>query len=152
MTRAEQLTDLLNRSFYKDAWYGPALMELLEGISAEQATARPIAAAHSIWELVGHIAAWKKSVAEWLAGELGGVAKDQNFPLAANASETAWQATIQTLKATHKKLETRVIALSDDQLSSNIPGQDFTPYYLVESIIQHDIYHAGQIAVLKKAE
>ena len=152
MTPIEQLTDLLNRAFHKDAWYGPALMETLEGITAKQAAARPVASAHSIWDLVGHLAAWKRSVAEWLAREPGGVSKEQNFPAVNDVSETVWLDTIAELKDMHKKLEAQIMALTETQLTTNIPGQDFTPYYLVHSIIQHDIYHAGQIALLKKVK
>ena len=59
MTETERIRDQLRRAFEGDAWHGPGVLELLENVTASQAAARPIAGAHSIWELVVHIQAWE---------------------------------------------------------------------------------------------
>lgn len=64
MTEIQRIVDQLNRAFEGEAWHGPAVMDILEGITAQQAAARPFNGTHSIWEIVLHIAAWERPVAE----------------------------------------------------------------------------------------
>jgi uncharacterized damage-inducible protein DinB len=150
MTEVQRLNDQLHRALYGEAWHGPSVMELLEGVSADQAVAKPLESAHSIRELVLHITAWKRSVYERLTGEPGEVLDEEDFPIIADSSKAAWQETISMLKEVHRKLEEEVLMLSDVGLGQNLAGRDYTPYFLVHGVIQHDLYHAGQIAVLKK--
>src|SRR5437899_6585540 len=79
MSRIDQVVDQLHRAFDGEAWHGPALMEVLEGIDAETAADRPIPGAHSIWELVLHITAWEGVVASRIQGQIVTVSDEENF-------------------------------------------------------------------------
>ncbi len=68
MSEASRIADQLRRAFDGDAWHGDSVLEILNGVTAAQAAARPITHAHSIWELVLHIAAWDGVVLRRLGG------------------------------------------------------------------------------------
>ena len=113
---AQRIGDQLKRAFDGEAWHGPALMESLEGITVAQAVARPIASAHTIWELVAHIEAWESVVARRLDGELL-MEPTEDFPKApATANEADWQALVEVAGETHSRLVAQVGALTDDDL------------------------------------
>jgi uncharacterized damage-inducible protein DinB len=127
------------------------LRELLDGVTAEQAAARSIPNAHSIWELVNHIIAWEQIARRRLEGE-GEIAipDEVNFPAVTDTSEAAWQATLQSLDASHRSLRDRIKKIDDARLEEIAPGASYSIYFLLHGVIQHDLYHAGQIALLKK--
>ncbi len=125
-------------------------MELLQGIDAKAAAARPLAAAHSIWELVLHIAAWEKVAIRRIHGEALTLTGEQNFVHVSEASEETWQAAFQDLRNTHSDLIKAVSALPDSLLSQPVPGKDYDVRFMLLGTIQHAAYHGGQIALLKK--
>jgi hypothetical protein len=90
-SEVERIQDQLERAFTAEAWHGPSLLELLADVDAAKAAARPIAGAHSIWELVLHIAAWDKAVASRLGGSRGEVSAEENFPAVNDTGEASWQ-------------------------------------------------------------
>ena len=145
-----RLNDHLKRAFEGEAWHGPALLSLLADVTAAQAAARPLAAAHSIWELVLHIAAWERAARHALAGQPIHVTDDENFPAVTDTGEAAWQETLATLQYEHQLLQSAVARLTDADLDASVPGGSYTFYYLLHGVVQHDLYHAGQIALLKK--
>jgi uncharacterized damage-inducible protein DinB len=81
----------MEAAFDGEAWHGPALMELLSDVSAETAAARPIASAHTIWELTLHIAAWEEVIRRRLGGEALMLGDEENFPNVTDASDAAWK-------------------------------------------------------------
>ena len=103
-SEVERILGELQRAFEGDAWHGPAVLELLNDVTAEQAAARPIAGAHSIWELVLHIAAWESAGRSRLEGDRAELPDEENFPPVNDTSEAAWQQTIELLKAGHRRL------------------------------------------------
>ena len=117
MTEVQRILDQMDRAFSGDAWHGPSLMLLLQGLVAENASKHPIGGAHSIWELVHHLGAWHKIVHQRLRGE------------------------------PRKSVE----GLQVDQLEEKPAGNKYSRYLTLHGIVQHDLYHAGQIALLKKA-
>jgi uncharacterized damage-inducible protein DinB len=146
-----RIADQLRRAFDGSAWHGPALLEILADVDADTAAARPIANVHSIWELVLHIAVWDRSGLVRLGGEKYQPSGDDNFPPVAKASEAAWRKAVTDVKKTHEKLVRTVNALPDARLWDRVPGKRYDFYHLLHGIAQHELYHAGQIAVLKKA-
>jgi hypothetical protein len=74
-----------------------------------------------------------------------------NFPPVTDASEAAWQATLQALEASHRSLRDAVKKIDDARLEEIAPGASYSIYFLLHGLIQHDLYHAGQISLLKKA-
>jgi len=141
----------LQRAFEGEAWHGPAVLELLRDITAQQAAARPIAGAHSIWELVLHIAAWENAGRRRLNGDRAELPDEENFPPVNDTSEAAWQRTIEELKIGHSKLYDAITGLEESRLDEPILDGMRSVYITLHGVIQHDLYHAGQIALLKKA-
>lgn len=152
MSEVKRIRSELRRAFEGEAWHGPSLMEILANVTAEQATARPIASAHTIWEIALHIAAWESAVLRGVKGEAIGPMPDaENFPLVDDASEEAWRKTIEKLKQGNEALREAIMTLEDERLSEIVVGTSYSIYFMLHGVIQHDLYHAGQIALLKKA-
>jgi uncharacterized damage-inducible protein DinB len=149
-SEASGIADQLRRSFYGDAWHGPSLMELLEGVDAATAAAKPIAEVHSVWELVLHIAAWDGAGLVRLGGKVCQLTGAKNFPLVPKPTEVAWKKAVDGAKRTHDKLVETVAGLDDSRLRDRVPGKRYDFYYMLHGIAQHELYHAGQIAILKK--
>ena len=153
MTEIERISEQLSRSFYKEAWYGPALLEVLRGVTARQAAKRPIADAHSIWELVLHTITWIKAVDKTITEmKYTQVTDASNWPTISDKSESSWRQALNLLKKSHKKLEKRVLSLKNAALAKKAVNTNSTISRLLYGIIQHNIYHAGQIAILKKSK
>jgi len=152
MTETHRINSQLKRAQEGQAWHGPSLRELLVGVTAEQAAAKPIPNAHSIWELVNHVVAWEQIARRRLEGEAATEIPDEvNFPPVTDASEEAWQATLQSLEASNRSLREGIKRIDDARLEEIASGTSYSNYFLLHGVIQHDLYHAGQIALLKKA-
>jgi len=152
MSEAARIADQLRRAFDGEAWHGDSLFEILEGVSAAQA-ARPVANGHSIWELVLHIAAWDGAVLRWFEGNAVELADAENFARVTDGSEAAWAKTLAEVRRVHDGLIAAVAKLPDSRLDEIVPGKEgahYTFYYMLHGVVQHELYHAGQIAILKK--
>ncbi len=150
MNEVEKTLNQLEINFRGDAWHGPSLMRLLADVTAEQAAARPIQNAHSIRELVLHIKVWKDAPRRRLAGEAFEPTPAEDWPEVTDTSEAAWENILKELEASHEKLAEAVSKLDDSQLHEPATGTDYSNYFMIHGVIQHDLYHAGQIALLKK--
>jgi uncharacterized damage-inducible protein DinB len=151
-SQATLIADQLRRAFYGEAWHGPAVIELLADVDASIAAVKPLGNAHSIWELVLHIAAWDNAGRVRLAGEKCQLSGLDNFPPVSKATEAAWRKTVAATKRTHDRLVKTVAGLSDSRLRDRVPGKRYDFYHMLHGIAQHELYHAGQIAILKKAQ
>jgi uncharacterized damage-inducible protein DinB len=123
-----------------------------------QASARPFPATHSIWELVLHITAWKGEVRRRLSGAPAAEPAEGDWPAAGDASPERWRAALDRLETVHRDLVSAIRALPEQQLfaptkdpRNRETGAGVPHYVLLHGIVQHDVYHAGQIALLKKA-
>jgi uncharacterized damage-inducible protein DinB len=126
--------------------------EALSGVTARQAAERPVAGAHTIWEITLHIAAWERVVLKRLRGEpVENIPDEENFPAPLGHSEEAWQATLRDTDDLHAGLADEVAHLSEERLDEIAAGADYSNRFMLYGLIQHDVYHAGQIALLKKA-
>jgi len=153
MSETTRLADQIRRAFEGEAWHGDSLLELLAGITATQADARPIPNAHSIWELLLHIAAWDGAVLRRTGGTAVILSDEENFPSVKDTSEPAWRKAIESVKQTHNELVRAVSEFPDERLNQPVPGKTQSYYnffYMFSGIVQHELYHAGQIALLKK--
>jgi uncharacterized damage-inducible protein DinB len=152
MNEIDRIEDQLRRAHEGGAWHGPSLNELLSDVTAEQAAAKPIENAHSIWELVLHIAAWEDAVRRRLINERAEVTDEENFPTITDTSEEAWQKTLEYVRDVNKKLREAVLETNDERLNGPImPLEGMSSRYVsFHGAVQHTLYHAGQIAVLKK--
>jgi uncharacterized damage-inducible protein DinB/heme-degrading monooxygenase HmoA len=132
-------------------WHGPTLHELLDGVSAEAAAARPVAAAHSIWELVLHVTAWTDVFRRRLEGTAVEEPEAGDYPAVPRPTSGAWAEATQALFAAHGALTACVSRLSDAELTEPIPGRPFDRLFQVRAAIRHTVYHSGQIGLLRKA-
>jgi len=151
--RAESflIADQLRRAFEGDAWHGPALLELLLDVDAATAAAKPLLDVHSIWELVLHVAAWDGAACRRLGGETVQLTGTANFPVVAKTTEGAWRKAVAHAKRAHDVLVKTVAALPESRLRERVPGKRYDFYFMLHGVAQHELYHAGQIAILKKA-
>ena len=154
----DRIVDELEREHHGDPWHGSPLRTILDGISAQQAAAKPIPSAHSIWELVLHITAWKGEVRRRLSGAPAGEPQEGDWPVAGDPTPERWRASLDRLESVHRDLVAAIRALPEPRLftASNDPrdretGAGVSYYVLLHGIAQHDVYHSGQIALLKKA-
>jgi uncharacterized damage-inducible protein DinB len=154
MTETFRLADQIRRAFEGSAWHGDSILELLSDVNSKTAAARPIKDAHNIWEILLHIAAWDGVVIHRIGGRAVMLADEQNFPAVRDSSEAAWTQAIETTKKTHHELIKAVAGFPDSRLAEQVPGKTenyYNFYYMFSGIVQHELYHAGQIALLKKA-
>jgi uncharacterized damage-inducible protein DinB len=160
MSEVERILDQLQRAYNGDAWHGPSLCALLDGVSAEAAVSTSVPNVHSIWEIVLHITTWKRIAAERVETRvLKKVPPEVDWSSARDHGEKAWQATLQQLQKAHDDLCQKIRELQEPDLQLPVKGSgvatadgtEYTLYILLHGVIQHDLYHAGQIAVLKKA-
>ncbi len=152
MSEIEFVVEQLKCAFDGEPWHGPALMEILDGVDAKTASARPISGAHSIWELVLHIAAWEQAINTRIVQRKAlQLTDDQNFPRIVDSSEPAWQQAIGRLRGNHQELLATVSGLTEKQLGEQVPGKPYDIRFMLMGAAQHAAYHGGQIALLKKA-
>jgi uncharacterized damage-inducible protein DinB len=144
------IADQLRRAFEGDAWHGPALLQLLQDVDAATAAAKPLHDVHSIWELVLHVAAWDAAACRRLAGEKFQPTGAANFPLVPKPTRAAWRKAVSQAKHTHDVLVKTVGALPESRLRERVPGKKYDFCHMLHGVAQHELYHAGQIAVLKK--
>lgn len=155
MSETARLADQIRRAFDGEAWHGDSVVEILKGVNAKSAAGHPIKNAHSIWELVLHIATWDGVTVKRIAGRAVEPSDAENFPPVKDASETAWQKAIENAKHSHNQLVKAVASFPDSRLQEQVPGKNephHNFFYLFSGIVQHELYHAGQIALLKKAQ
>jgi uncharacterized damage-inducible protein DinB len=127
------------------------MMELLEDVDAVTAAAKPLRNVHNIWELLLHVAVWDAAALTRLGGSKCQPTGDANFPPVINPSPASWRKTVADTRRTHDRLVKTVAQLSDDRLRDRVPGKRYDFYHMLHGIAQHELYHAGQIAILKKA-
>jgi uncharacterized damage-inducible protein DinB len=151
VSEINRILDQMDRAYSGEAWHGPDLKQLLGGVSADDASKHPIPGAHSIWELVNHIASWNIIVHQKSKGEPPQVTTEMDWPPVWEANEVAWKRALENLAESRTRLRNYMKTLRDDQLDEPILCENYSRYVLLHGLVQHDLYHAGQIAVLKKA-
>ena len=150
MKENDRISDQLKRAFYGEAWSGPSVKEVLEGVTAEIAAKRPPQDVHSIWELVHHITAWVEIVCKRADGEAVEVTPDVNFPPVKDTSESAWADSLKRMEQAEAELQNTISKLAESRLDEpGVPGGS-SVYILLHGAIQHSLYHAGQIILLKR--
>jgi uncharacterized damage-inducible protein DinB len=154
-TETDLLITQLERAFDRRSWHGPNLLGSIRGVSPEQAAWRPGSGRHNIWELIVHAAYWKYIVHRRLTG-----GKRGSFPLeGSNFFERPLEASIKALKSdagllrsVHKALIDEVKIFPTSLLGRLSPGGKYTFREMIIGVAAHDIYHAGQIQLLKRLQ
>ena len=150
MAEVERIVDQLDRAINAKAWHGPALLEILAGVDVKQASARPLPGGHSIWELTLHIRAWLDGGRRRLEGDRAQLSDEEDWPAIPDTTEKGWAETKEATAGSYKKLRAAISSLNSDQLDQPILDGMSSIYVTLHGVVQHTLYHAGQIAILKK--
>jgi uncharacterized damage-inducible protein DinB len=152
MGEVDRIVDQLQRAFEGDAWHGPNLQDLLADVDAAGAAARPIPGAHTIAEIVAHVTTWTEVVRRRLEGEsISSLPPEQDWPLPARSDEEAWSQARRRLSDSQRRLGEAMARAADGDLPGTVPEKDYSVYVMLHGAVQHAVYHAGQIALLKRA-
>lgn len=151
--QVQLLLSIIDQAYDRRSWHGTNLRGSIRGLSARQAARRPRPDRHNIWEVVVHAAYWKYAVTRRLTGQRRG-----SFPLKGSnwfargqpADDTQWRADVMLLERMHRDLRAAVAELSDADLPRRPNGSKITNEFIITGIAAHDLYHAGQIQLLKK--
>jgi uncharacterized damage-inducible protein DinB len=150
MKETVRIAEQLERALEGGAWHGPALKELLGDISSREAAAHPIAGAHSICELVLHIAVWDDIVRRRMSGEeIENPPPALDWPAQVNG-DSAWRRACERLAEGNAALRQQITAFDEARLNEEVPGQAYSFYRMLAGTVEHALYHAGQIAVLRR--
>jgi uncharacterized damage-inducible protein DinB len=143
----------IDESYDKKAWHGSNLRGSIRGLTVKQAAWRPGRGRHNIWEIVVHAAYWKYAVRRRLLNE-----KKGSFPLKGSnwfarpveASEEAWRRDVRLLETSHRTLREAIMKLSPEDLHFTPLASKYPNHVMVSGIASHDVYHAGQIQLIKR--
>jgi uncharacterized damage-inducible protein DinB len=147
MREIERILDQLNRSWGGPSWTGVDIQPLLDGISEEHARAHPLPNAHSILELVAHMTTWMNAVASRLGGETRELTPEEDWR---DVTQLTWPAAITEMENAQSHLSDVIARLTPDDLDKKVADRKYTIYVMLHGVIQHNLYHAGQIGLLKK--
>jgi hypothetical protein len=158
-----RIADQLSRAVNGPAWHGSSLLEVLRDVNAADAAARPLPSAHSIWELVAHTTAWLEIARKRLDGTAPlDITAAMDWPPLSDAArnpadESAarqWQADLSRLRHAADDLQSAINTQDDRRLAEDLPGTNDTwsAYHTLHGVLQHTLYHTGQIAILKKGK
>jgi uncharacterized damage-inducible protein DinB len=157
MTERDRLIDQLEREIGGVPWHGPSLVNILDGVTAEHAARPPSPGAHSIWEILLHMTGWKREVARRGRGHAAAEPASGDWPAIGEVSESRWRAAREDHLGAQRELLELVQTLSDAQLDAKVNGDTaafigagISVRATLYGILQHDVYHSGQIAILKK--
>lgn len=148
----EVIANRLRRTLIGPMWHGDAVNQLLHGVSAADAAKRPVAGAHNIWELVLHMTAWAN-----IARDRASLKKQpeptaaQDWPMHSGTSIEAWSDAQMRLTEAYERLAQKAEGLDDATLDANVPGHDYDVREMLVGVVEHGVYHGGQIGLLKRA-
>jgi len=151
MNESGRLADQLSKALNGDAWHGPSWRDVLEGLPREAALQRPIPDAHTIAEVLLHATSWNDIVRRRLQGESPKVSGAEDWPPASFADQESWFAALARFRESGRALVATVEGFPVESLNEKRPGTQGTWYDLIVGQLQHLLYHAGQVALLKKA-
>jgi hypothetical protein len=151
--RIELLLEIVDQAFDHKGWHGTTLRGSLRGMNHVQALWRPAPGRHNIWELTLHAAYWKYAVRRRLVGDAMGsfTRKPSNWPSVPNdANQKAWKLDIRLLESEHRLLRDTVRTLIPAMLEERSPQGVWTNAEEIHGVAAHDLYHTGQIQLIKK--
>jgi uncharacterized damage-inducible protein DinB len=158
VSEIDRIVDQLAREYDGDPWHGSPLGNILEGTTAQKAAKRPLAGGHTIWEIVLHMTAWKNEVRKRLSGAPASDPEAGDWPAVGDPTDKRWREALERLDEAHRRLIDAVRAFPESKLfdatnDTRDPalGTGVSFYELLHGVVQHDVYHSGQIALLKKA-
>jgi uncharacterized damage-inducible protein DinB len=154
MSETERIWNLLQRSFEgNEAWKCPSLRDLLAEVTATQARAHPIAGAPSIWELLLHTTACERVATRRLGGEaVASLPEVLAWPRPEPVTADAWLRAKLDFGEARRALRQAVASFPDERLGETVPNREYTYYVMLHGLVEHALYHAGQIEMLMLAQ
>jgi DinB family protein len=153
-----EIADLMERIISGDPWHGPSVKKVLDGVTADAATRRPLANAHSIWELVIHMTGWTREVTARLRGRAAQEPEAGDWPAIGDPTDARWRDAQSALFVAHRELAETIRQLDPAMLwrpvldfRDNALGTGLTHYVTLHGLLHHTLYHAGQVAILRRA-
>ena len=149
MDEVKVIYDQIETTFRGRSWHGPNMIQVLEGVSVDKASLRPLSQRHSIWEIVNHINYWMNIALLGLNGEI--LPNPEGFvdwPKVGTTKEE-WRASVADLEITVNTLLNVLMDFSETKLEENVPGKTFNYRTLLHGVLHHNLYHMGQIAVFR---
>ena len=147
--KIQKLIKLLTEAYEGPAWHGPAVKEVLKDIAYDQ-TLKSVGESHNIAELIYHMIAWRIFLIKKLQGkEEYDVSDEENFQTFKTISDEEWHALKQRLENSQKELIALLTAAEDDILDQKVGTRNYNFNILINGVIQHDLYHLGQIVLIK---
>ena len=152
MNEVSRIRQQLHAAVSGEAWHGPAVDEVLVGVDLETAADHPIVGAHSIWELLLHVTSTYRLVLRRLAGDAAPLTLQEDWPPVPAPTPEAWAESIAEFHRRHGELLAALESLPDARLDE-LPDADsrYTLYQNLHGLVQHNLYHLGQIVLLKRA-
>ena len=149
------MRDLLRGTYDGLNWYGPPLLKTLDGLTSTEAAKRPIPTAHSIWEIILHLTAWTREVGRRLKGGTAYEPEEGDWPPIPRTSDEAWKKTLDDLASAHNEVVRVLDSFPEDRLSEVVGSErekqaGISFYVMVHGLIQHNVYHCGQIALMRR--
>jgi DinB superfamily len=151
MTETQRILAQYDMVLHGNAWHGDPIWQILDGISVECAAHRPIPNAHTIWEVVMHMTFWEDVAERRMAGQRAGLDEALNFPPMPAPTEGNWQTTLERFRASNEEFGKALSKLDTARLDELSAAGKRSFYDEAHGLIQHNVYHAGQIALLKKS-
>ncbi|MBU0595303.1 DinB family protein [Candidatus Bipolaricaulota bacterium] len=151
MDELKAIAKQMRQAVEGDAWHGAALLEILVDVHVATAMARPIRGAHTIWEIVLHLAGTQDLMLRRLRGDATPLNDEEDWPQIVKASEDAWLTTVDAFFAGEKHLRDEVDVFPPERLDEPLIGGGSSAYNNFHGYVQHILYHAGQMSLLKRA-
>lgn len=150
MSEVQRILDHYDAVLNGEPWHGDPIWQILDGISAEDAAARPLGGGHTIWEIVMHMTFWEGVATQRLAGQRAGLVEELNFPATPAATEENWKQTLEEFRASNQQFRAALAKLDPARLDQLTAAGKRTYHGEAHGVIEHTVYHAGQIVLLKK--
>jgi uncharacterized damage-inducible protein DinB len=158
MNEVQRIAAELSQGYDGEPWHGPSVRQILEGISAEEAAAHPLAGANSIWEIVLHMTAWVEEIRLRLNGKAPSKPEGGEWPPMRGSGPAEWEAAQESLTGAMEGIGRTLSSTSEERLWETVgkPARDLaagtgtTYYVLLHGLVQHNVYHSAQIATMKR--
>ena len=150
MSELHRIVKQLQRTFQGRAFHGPSVEEALEGVTAKMAGARSPGGAHNIWQIVLHTTFWQDTARRWLQGDTQRPGPGEDWTQVTDKSEGEWRKALWNLRRSNELLRDETMALDESRLQEPMFEGMVRVDTVLRGIIQHNVYHSGQISPLKK--
>ncbi len=151
MDEAKRIAGLLKQTYNGEPWHGPSLKETLGGVDFEAAYSKAPGGAHAISVIVEHLSFWMEVVSERLDGKDVDPSPEEDWRAPVDMTKEGWKRTLERLDNAYLELMRRIEKLTPEQLETAVVGKKYDNYTMLHGVISHNVYHSGQIAVLRKS-